>query len=101
MIDYDRLHFLAVRMHLWIFKTAVDEKEAYDEIGLTDEENAELGYGGQIVLGKTTNYDRVRDLSVEEMAKKLSGLQSFALGCGCGLSTDEWIEWLNREVQDG
>lgn len=47
-----------------------------------------------------TNYDKVRKLPIEEMAKKLSDLQSFALACGWGLSTDEWIEWLNREVQE-
>ena len=47
MIEYDRLKHLALRMHWWIFMHTADEQKAYDEIGLTDEENAELGYGGQ------------------------------------------------------
>lgn len=37
-------------MHLWIFNHSVDEQEAYDECGLSDEMNAELGYGGKLVI---------------------------------------------------
>lgn len=37
-------------MHTWIFLHTGDEQSAYDECGLTDEMNAELGYGGQFVI---------------------------------------------------
>lgn len=37
-------------MHLWIFKNSVDEQEAYDECGLSDEMNVELGYGGKLII---------------------------------------------------
>lgn len=37
-------------MHLWIFNHSVDEQEAYDECGLSDEMNAELGYGGKLII---------------------------------------------------
>ena len=36
-------------MHTWIFLHSVDEQDAYDECGLTDEMNVALGYCGQIV----------------------------------------------------
>lgn len=50
MIEYERLLKIAKAMHTWIFLHTGDEQKAYDEIGLTDEENAILGYGGQFVL---------------------------------------------------
>ena len=37
----------AKAMHTWIFLNSVDEQDAYDECGLTDEMNMALGYGGQ------------------------------------------------------
>lgn len=37
-------------MHLWIFNHSVDEQEAYDECGLSDEINTELGYGGKLII---------------------------------------------------
>ena len=45
-IDYDELLKAAKAMHTWIFLNSVDEQEAYDECGLTDEMNAILGYAG-------------------------------------------------------
>lgn len=50
MIEYERLLKIATKMHLWIFLHSGDEQAVYDELGLTDEENMELGYGGQFVL---------------------------------------------------
>lgn len=49
-ILYSRLLELATKMHTWIFLHTGDEQEAYDEIGLTDEENAILGYSGPIKI---------------------------------------------------
>lgn len=45
-ISYDRLLYLARKMHLEIFLMTSDEEEVYNRIGLTPEENAILGYSG-------------------------------------------------------
>lgn len=47
-IEYQRLLQIAQKMHTWIFLHSFDEQEVYDELGLTAEENAILGYGGSI-----------------------------------------------------
>ena len=46
----EKLLKAASAMHTWIFIHTGDEQAAYDECGLTDEMNAELGYGGQFVI---------------------------------------------------
>ena len=51
MIEYDRLLKIAQQMHTWIFLHSEDEQAVYDELGLTDEESAILGYSGQLILG--------------------------------------------------
>lgn len=48
--QYDQLLRAAKRMHEWIFLNSYDELEAYRECGLTDEDNALLGYIGQMRL---------------------------------------------------
>ena len=50
LISYERLFKIAKAMHTYIFLHSGDEQAAYDECGLTAEENAELGYGGQYIL---------------------------------------------------
>lgn len=45
-----------------------------------------------------TNADRIRAMTDEELAKKMSGLESFALTCGGGWPPEKWLEWLRREV---
>lgn len=45
-----RMTKIAKKMHLWIFLHTYDEQEAYDEIGLTEEENDFLGYCGSICV---------------------------------------------------
>ena len=50
MKDAEHWRKLARKMHTWIFLHTGDEQKAYDEIGLTDEENAALGYGGQFEI---------------------------------------------------
>jgi hypothetical protein len=47
-----------------------------------------------------TNADRIRAMSDEELAKKMSGLESFALTCGGGWPPEKWLEWLKQEVQE-
>lgn len=48
--SYERVLRLAKKMHTWIFLNTGDEQAAYDEIGLTDEDNVLLGYGGRIEI---------------------------------------------------
>ena len=47
---YDHLLKVARKMHSWIFLNTGDEQAAYDEIGLSDEDNMLLGYMGKIML---------------------------------------------------
>lgn len=47
--EYQKLLHAAKKMHTWIILNTVDEQKAYDECGLSDEMNAELGYGGRLV----------------------------------------------------
>lgn len=46
----DELLKAGKKMHTWIFLNSFDEQEAYDECGLTDEQNAMFGYGGKWIL---------------------------------------------------
>lgn len=46
--QYDHVLNLAKKMHTWIFLHTGDEQAAYDEVGLTDEDNVLLGYGGKV-----------------------------------------------------
>lgn len=48
--DRDHLLKIAKKMHFWIFEHTCDEYAAYKECGLTDEDDARLGYGGQFVI---------------------------------------------------
>jgi len=50
--EKDKLLNIAKNMHTWIFLHTGNEKEVYDELGLTDEENALLGYYGQYIKEK-------------------------------------------------
>lgn len=62
-LTYDRLFELAYKMHLELFHLAGDEKEIYNKIGLTNEENELFGY----VYVKSY-------ISDPEIAKKLKDL---------------------------
>lgn len=48
-----------------------------------------------------TNADRIRSMTDEELAKKISGIESFALTCGGGWPPEKWLDWLKQEVKDG
>lgn len=50
---YNKLLRAARRMHEWIFLNSVDEAKAYQECGLTDDDNALLGYIGKMKLEVT------------------------------------------------
>lgn len=47
-----------------------------------------------------TNADRIRAMTDEELAKKMSGLESFALTCGGGWPPEKWLDWLKQEATD-
>jgi hypothetical protein len=34
----------------------------------------------------------------EELANKMSGLESFALTCGGGWPPEKWLDWLKQEA---
>lgn len=46
-----------------------------------------------------TNADRIRAMSDEELAKKISGIESFALTCGGGWPPEKWLDWLKSEAK--
>ena len=50
---------------------------------------------------KQTNADRIRAMTDEELAKKMSGLESFALTCGGGWPPKKWLDWLRQEAEEG
>ena len=54
-LEIARLKKIAHKMHLYIFLHTDNEQKVYDELGLTDEENAMLGYSGQFILGDKEN----------------------------------------------
>ena len=46
-----------------------------------------------------TNADRIRSMTDEELAKKISGIESFALTCGGGWPPEKWLDWLRKDVE--
>ena len=48
-------------------------------------------------VGKT-NADRIRAMTDEELAEKISGIESFALTCGGGWPPEKWLDWLRQEA---
>ena len=48
-----------------------------------------------------TNADKIRAMTDEELSKKISGIESFALTCGGGWPPEKWLDWLKQEVKDG
>ena len=47
-----------------------------------------------------TNADCIRSMMDEELAEKMSGLESFALTCGGGWPPEKWLDWLRQEAND-
>ena len=47
-----------------------------------------------------TNADKIRAMTDEELAKKISGIESFALTCGGGWPPEKWLDWLKREAAE-
>ena len=63
------------------------------EKGIDHEKQSCLGYLGN------TNADKIRAMTDEELAKKISGIESFALTCGSGWPPEKWLDWLKKEAQ--
>ena len=49
---------------------------------------------------RITNADRIRSMTDEELAVKMSGLELFALTCGGGWPPEKWLDWLRQEAND-
>lgn len=49
-------------------------------------------------MQRQTNADRLRALSDEELAKMISGFESFALACGGAWPPESWLNWLRQEA---
>jgi len=47
-----------------------------------------------------TNADRIRSMSDEELANKMSGLESFALTCGGGWPPEKLLDWLRQKATE-
>lgn len=54
-ISYKRLLEIVKKMHLYIFLHTFDEQKAYDELGLSDEENFILGYNSITIIKEKEN----------------------------------------------
>ena len=46
-----------------------------------------------------TKADIIRSMTDEELAVKMSGLESFALTCGGGWPPEKWLDWLRQEAE--
>lgn len=47
---------------------------------------------------KRTNADRIRAMTDEELAKKISGIEQFALTVDGAWSSKQWLKWLKQEA---
>ena len=47
-----------------------------------------------------TNAGKIRSMTDEELAKKISGIESFALTCGGGWPPEKWLDWLKQDAND-
>ena len=54
-----------------------------------------------IAFKSLTNADRIRAMPDEELANKMSGIESFALTCGGGWPPEKWLDWLKQEAEHG
>ncbi len=46
-----------------------------------------------------TKADKIRAMADEELAKKISGIESFALTRGGGWPPAKWLDWLKQEAE--
>lgn len=48
-----------------------------------------------------TNGDRIRAMTDEELAKKISGIEQFALTTDGAWSPEQWLDWLKQPEMGG
>ena len=78
-----------------LVETANRVLDEYKYNGKTIREWADL------IANPKTNADRIRSMTDEELAVKMSGLESFALTCGGGWPPEKWLDWLQQEAEEG
>ena len=49
---------------------------------------------------KQSNADRIREMTDEELAKKISGIEQFALTTDGAWPPEKWLDWLKKEASD-
>ena len=54
-----------------------------------------------LIANPKTKADQIRSMTDEELAVKMSGLESFALTCGGGWPPEKWLDWLRQEAEHG
>ena len=54
-----------------------------------------------LIVNPKTKADQIRSMTDEELAVKMSGLESFALTCGGGWPPEKWLDWLRQEADCG
>lgn len=47
-----------------------------------------------------TNADRLRSMTDEELAKKISGIEQFALTTDGAWLPEQWLDWLKQEAKN-
>ena len=47
-----------------------------------------------------TNADRIRSMTDEELAKKISGIEQFALTVDGAWPPEQWLDWLKQEAKE-
>ena len=52
-----------------------------------------------LIANPKTKADQIRSMTDEELAVKMSGLESFALTCGGGWPPEKWLDWLRQEAE--
>ena len=62
-------------------------------INYPDTKRCICDYCGELIETKPTNADRIRNMSDEELAEKLSEIQ-----WKLQMTSGEWIDWLKQEV---
>lgn len=74
-------------------------KRPITQVELDLDENSLEAVGFMRMSEAKTNGDKIRAMSDEELAKKMSGLESFALTCGGGWPPEKWLDWLKSPVE--
>ena len=77
-----------------IVETANRVLDEYKYNGKTIREWADL------IANPKTKADQIRSMTDEELAAKMSGLESFALTCGGGWPPEKWLDWLRQEAKE-